>query len=36
VVWTYSGVRPLLDDSAGASAVTRDYLLECDDAGRPC
>ncbi len=30
VVWTYSGVRPLLDDSAQkASAVTRDYLLEC-------
>jgi glycerol-3-phosphate dehydrogenase len=29
VVWTYSGVRPLLDDSAqNASAVTRDYLLE--------
>ena len=32
VVWTYSGVRPLLDDSAqNAAAVTRDYLLECDD-----
>ncbi len=31
VVWTYSGVRPLLDDAAGdASAVTRDYLLEFD------
>jgi len=30
VVWTYSGVRPLLDDSSqNASAVTRDYLLEC-------
>ena len=29
VVWTYSGVRPLLDDAAGdPSAVTRDYLLE--------
>lgn len=29
VVWTYSGVRPLLDDSTeNASAVTRDYLLE--------
>jgi glycerol-3-phosphate dehydrogenase len=29
VVWTYSGVRPLLDDdSSDASAVTRDYLLE--------
>lgn len=36
VVWTYSGVRPLLDDSAeNASAITRDYLLECDDAGAP-
>ncbi len=31
VVWTYSGVRPLLDDASGnASAVTRDYLLEFD------
>jgi glycerol-3-phosphate dehydrogenase len=29
VVWTYSGVRPLLDDESGdASAVTRDYLLD--------
>jgi len=28
VVWTYSGVRPLLDDEAGnAAAVTRDYHL---------
>jgi glycerol-3-phosphate dehydrogenase len=36
VVWTYSGVRPLLDDSAqNASAVTRDYLLECNDKGAP-
>ena len=32
VVWTYSGVRPLLDDESGdASAVTRDYLLEFDE-----
>lgn len=32
VEWTYSGVRPLLDDGdAEASAVTRDYLLEMDD-----
>jgi len=31
VVWSYSGVRPLLDDASGdASAVTRDYLLEFD------
>ena len=36
VVWTYSGVRPLLDDSAqNASAITRDYLLECNDDGAP-
>jgi glycerol-3-phosphate dehydrogenase len=33
VVWTYSGVRPLIDDeSADAAAVTRDYLLELDEA----
>jgi len=36
VVWTYSGVRPLLDDEAGsASEVTRDYLLELDQHGAP-
>ena len=36
VVWTYSGVRPLLDDSSQkASAVTRDYLLECNEKGAP-
>jgi glycerol-3-phosphate dehydrogenase len=36
VVWSYSGVRPLLDDSTqNASAVTRDYLLECNDKGAP-
>ncbi|MEO6363265.1 MAG: glycerol-3-phosphate dehydrogenase [Caldimonas sp.] len=34
VVWTYSGVRPLLDDEAGnPAAVTRDYRLELDTAG---
>ena len=34
VVWTYAGVRPLLDDESGdASAVTRDYLLEFDEDG---
>lgn len=33
VVWSYAGVRPLQDDeSANASAVTRDYVLEVDDA----
>ena len=31
VVWSYSGVRPLLaDEAANLSAVTRDYVLECD------
>ena len=31
VVWSYSGVRPLLDENAAdLSAVTRDYLLEYD------
>ncbi|MFT2112144.1 glycerol-3-phosphate dehydrogenase [Marinomonas sp. 2405UD68-3] len=32
VVWTYSGVRPLLEDeSSDASAVTRDYTLHVAD-----
>jgi len=37
VVWSYAGVRPLLDDEAGdAAAVTRDYLLELDaEPGAP-
>ena len=31
IVWTYSGVRPLLDDeSDSAAAVTRDYTFEVD------
>ena len=31
VVWSYSGVRPLLDDATGdPSAVTRDYELELE------
>jgi glycerol-3-phosphate dehydrogenase len=31
VVWTYSGVRPLLDEASdNPSAVTRDYHLELD------
>ena len=34
VVWSYAGVRPLLDDETGdASAVTRDYRLELDTEG---
>lgn len=36
VVWTYSGVRPLLDDKEGdPSSVTRDYKLELERAGAP-
>jgi glycerol-3-phosphate dehydrogenase len=36
VVWSYCGVRPLLDDNSGdASAVTRDYLLESNREAAP-
>jgi len=36
VVWSFSGVRPLFDDRSGnPSAVTRDYVLDLDDAGTP-
>ena len=36
VVWSYSGVRPLLDDgSDDASEATRDYLLDRDDGSAP-
>ena len=36
VVWSYAGVRPLLDDESGdPSAVTRDYFLELDTAEAP-
>jgi len=36
VVWSYAGVRPLLDDeSSDASEVTRDYVLELEDEGCP-
>lgn len=36
VVWSYSGVRPLVEDEASsASAVTRDYRLELDGQGAP-
>jgi glycerol-3-phosphate dehydrogenase len=36
VVWSYSGVRPLLDDAAGdPSSVTRDYALELESPGAP-
>jgi glycerol-3-phosphate dehydrogenase len=36
IVWRYSGVRPLYDDGArSASAASRDYVLELDEAGAP-
>jgi len=36
VVWSYSGVRPLLDDESGSvSAISRDYLLESNTAAAP-
>jgi glycerol-3-phosphate dehydrogenase len=36
VVWSYSGVRPLLDDAAGdAAAVTRDYVIESESSAAP-
>ena len=36
VVWSYSGVRPLLDDdSDDPSSVTRDYRFELDVRGPP-
>ncbi len=35
IAWTFSGVRPLLDDGAGPSELTRDYALELDQDGAP-
>jgi glycerol-3-phosphate dehydrogenase len=36
VVWSYAGVRPLVEDAAGnAAAATRDFRLEHDTAGAP-
>ncbi|RJG04449.1 glycerol-3-phosphate dehydrogenase [Noviherbaspirillum sedimenti] len=36
VVWTYSGVRPLLDEGAAAAAtLTRDYHFELENDGAP-
>ncbi|MGL4396926.1 MAG: glycerol-3-phosphate dehydrogenase [Hyphomicrobium sp.] len=33
VVWTYSGVRPLMDDGSGAAQeATRDYMLERNES----
>lgn len=36
VVWSYAGVRPLVDDGASdAKAISRDYRLELDQSGAP-
>lgn len=36
VVWSYSGVRPLLDEGGDASSVSRDYRIELDtEQGAP-
>lgn len=36
VIWTYSGVRPLLDDHEdNASEITRDYSLQLDTEAAP-
>jgi glycerol-3-phosphate dehydrogenase len=36
VVWSYAGVRPLLEDEAAdPAAVTRDYQLDLDTRGAP-
>jgi len=35
IAWTYAGVRPLLDDGAGPSDLTRDFALELDHRGAP-
>ncbi|MBA5638447.1 glycerol-3-phosphate dehydrogenase [Duganella sp. LX20W] len=36
VVWSYAGVRPLVEDEAAdARAVTRDYRLEVEQGGAP-
>ena len=36
VVWTYSGVRPLIDDGSGKpEAATRGYTFEMDTGGPP-
>ena len=36
IVWTYAGIRPLLDDfNQSASKVTRDYEFDLDVNGAP-
>jgi len=34
VIWTYSGVRPLLDEGGAAQKVSRDYVLDLHGDGR--
>jgi glycerol-3-phosphate dehydrogenase len=37
IVWRFAGLRPLYDDGArSASAASRDYVFELDEAGAPC
>lgn len=36
VVWSFSGIRPLIDDRSGsASEITRDYVLDADATAAP-
>ena len=36
IIWTYSGVRPLVEDlNENASKITRDYTFEIDDKDAP-
>ena len=36
IIWTYSGVRPLVEDlNENASKITRDYTFEIDNNGAP-
>ena len=36
IIWTYSGVRPLVEDfNENASKITRDYIFEIDDEMAP-
>jgi glycerol-3-phosphate dehydrogenase len=35
VVWSYSGVRPIVQDGKAAAAATRDFRLEHDTDGAP-
>jgi glycerol-3-phosphate dehydrogenase len=35
IVWTYSGVRPLIESEGSARSASRDYQLAYDDDGAP-